>query len=541
MPKWTKVTACLLLACLCVALFVACDGVATGGHTHTFNKWIVVKTPTKQADGQIKSTCTQCKQQVTKAISLEKYDGLRYVNVVGINDLHGETDKMARISGYMSTFSNGVLICSGDMFQGTFASNVNYGQLLSQCMEQAHFDAFTIGNHEFDWGISRLTTLSQQSATPFLGANIYHWDNSTNSWGDFCGEFAQEYVIKTLENGIKVGVIGVIGKQQLKSIQSQIVQNVGFKDPAEVIPALSDKLRNQLGCNVVVVSAHTDQDDFVDNKNFDITQYADAVFCAHSHQNETHYKNGVPFVQAGANGSHVGVAKILVDDDNAVVCAPNNHNTVEYSYLWRANDAVEQLISNANEQIMSQANQVLATCDDYMNKNVAIPRLASRAIANYAINQGYDVVLGMVNAARAYFGNQTNVTYEQLYQALPFDNVVYVARVSGADIHKEAQYNGFWRVSDVAIENSNDKFYDVAVIDYVLFHQNLNRQYDYFPSAFCNGSPVALTDADGTISNYRNVTRNYLLQTKKVYSSDYSYENDCTDLDKLGEKINSKY
>ena len=459
----------------------------------------------------------------------------RSVDFYAINDFHGATDKMSTVSGYLTDVkyknANSVVLNSGDMFQGSLESNYNFGNLLSDCMDEVGFDAFTLGNHEFDWGLEKLSALSKQSATPFLGANIYHWNAETRTWGDFADELAQEYTVKTLPNGLKIGIIGVIGEDNITSISSNLVQTIGFKNPATVIPELSNKLKTELNCDVVVVSAHTGEETFLEDRTFDVTQYADAVFCAHTHYDQTSYRNGVPFIQGGAYGENVSHVQLEVSSKGNVTCKVNSN--VPYNETWPNKISVKQLIDNSNDQIRQQANQVLASASAYLNKNEAIPRLVSNAIAEYALSQGYDIDLAMCHVARAYL-SAGEITYSDLYEAIPFDNVVYVAKVSGADILNEARYNSFWRISEDAIER--DKYYMIAVLDYLLFHQDSSRNYNYFPSAFTSGfEPVPLQKDGVDVYNYRLITRDFLLSLPNgtINSTVYSNDNDRTSTNRL--------
>lgn len=454
------------------------------------------------------------------------------VDFYAINDFHGAVDKMSTVSGFLTKATaenkNTVLLNSGDMFQGSMESNSNYGKLLVDCMDDVGFDAFTLGNHEFDWGLEKLENLSSQSKTPFLGANIYHWDADTRNWGSFASELSHEYVVKTLDSGLKVGIIGVIGKDQITSISSQLVQTIGFKNPALVIPTLSEKLKNELDCDIVVVSAHADQDTFLEDNGFDITEYADAVFCAHSHQKEIFEVNGVPFIQGGSNGNYVSHISLNRDSNGNVKCTVKEN--LPYSESWPNKFSVTELIDNSNDTIRDDAEQLLAKTDGYLDRYEAIPRLACHAIADYALSEGYDITLAMVNSARANISSG-EVTYTELFQALPFDNIVFVAEVSGRELLNEAKYNSVWRVKEEAIVDSSNVYYKIAVIDYLLFHQNSKRYYDYFPSAFTTDfAPVALEKADEAVYNYRHITRDFLLaQSGTMSVAPYSYTSGRTD------------
>ena len=468
------------------------------------------------------------------------------LDIYAINDFHGSVAKMPNIAGYLAARKKegAVIINSGDMFQGSMESNSNYGKLLSDCMDVAGFDALTFGNHEFDWGLGNLRQLANNSNVPFLGANIYDWDAQLHTWGEFADDLAKPYTIVE-RNGLKVGIIGIIGKDQITSISSQLVQTIGFKDPSVVVPDLSDKLRDEEGCDIVVVSAHTGQSTFLEDPSWDISQYANAVLCAHTHQKEVAYKGEVPFIQAGAYGNYIAHVQLYVNDNQEVKCGQ-----LEYIYYDNINEnnidgdvynAVKTKIDNSNAQIADEANEQLATLTGgYLNSGTAVPRLVCHAVAEYATQQGYKIDLAMVNNARNSL-SEGDITYTSLYEAIPFDNVVYIAKVSGKDILNEASYssNSIWRVSGNAIKDSSTDYYTIAVIDYLLYHQNTYRNYNYFPSAFKSGfTPIALSKQGVDMYNYRLITRDFLREVHTVDASMYIYDNVNTDKSKLTDKVN---
>lgn len=530
-------------------------GESTEKVEHTFGEWKTIIDATETESGLHYRKCEICGYQYDEAIPPTgggqqqnppvDVQATGTVDFYAINDFHGEHNKLSQISGYINAQinnTNTVAINSGDMFQGSMESNWNYGSLFTECMDIAGFDAFTYGNHEFDWGLDNLRSLSANSLTPFLGANIYNWNADTKTWGDFAEDLAQEYVVKELDNGLKVGIIGVIGKDQITSISSQLVQTIGFKDPKEVVPDLSNKLRDTLDCDIVVVSAHTGPETFLDDKSWDITQYADAVFCAHTHKSEDYVKNGVPFIQGGAYGNYVSHVTLSVDNHGNVSCS--KYENISYYGLYDINatvkNQVQTKINNSNKQIADEAKEVLATLSDgYLNSATAIPRLVANAIADYAVEQGYEIDLAMVNNARSSL-QAGPITYTALYEAIPFDNVVYIAKVSGADLLNEAGYssNSIWRVSGKAIQNSRNVYYTIAVIDYLLYHQNSSRNYNYFSSAFSSGfTPIPLTKPGIDMYNYRLITRDFLRAQGTVSALPYLNVNDHTNVDKLTQTV----
>jgi 2',3'-cyclic-nucleotide 2'-phosphodiesterase (5'-nucleotidase family) len=57
---------------------------------------------------------------------------------------------------------NSILIDVGDVYQGTDVSLRNKGELMIDLFNHLKYDAWIIGNHEFDWGIDTFTKALQR-------------------------------------------------------------------------------------------------------------------------------------------------------------------------------------------------------------------------------------------------------------------------------------------------------------------------------------------------------------------------------------------
>ena len=67
------------------------------------------------------------------------------------------------------------------------------------------------------------------------------------------------YNCVNLEN-VEIGVIGIIGESQITSITSTVWENITFVDPTEVVTNYSNELRNEKGCDLVLLLAHSSAD-----------------------------------------------------------------------------------------------------------------------------------------------------------------------------------------------------------------------------------------------------------------------------------------
>ena len=96
----------------------------------------------------------------------------------------------------------------------------------------------------------------------------------------------------------------------------------------------------------------------------------------------------------------------------------------------------------------------------------------------------------MENGQRATL-NSGLVTYSDLYKATPFTNNIVIANVTGKDIKRESGYNSTYTGDTTRFGKiDDDTYYTVAVIDYLLYHQDTSKQYDYFMSLNGNGGEI---------------------------------------------------
>ncbi len=474
------------------------------------------------------------------------------IQIYALNDFHGACVASGNEAGILKVGSffkqkgsedNTLILNSGDMFQGSLLSNSNRGEFLTKVMNDIQFDCFTLGNHEFDWGvdvIKKNALLKDETAnysTPVLAANIYNYDIDTNTLGDYAN-LGEKYVIRTLENGIKVGIIGCIGIDQITSITSTYVDDLVFYNPVTVTKELSDELRTKQGCDVVILDLHADQDDVLSSgltstSSVSGKRYVDAVLCAHSHQGEKTMENGVPFVQAMCNGKAYSDITLHLSSDGTVTC-----NNYDYEYTSGISTSIDSNLQAYYDYYdgLVDADEYVGTLNGTLSKDGYSDTEVSTFVCD-AISWGckqngnnYSIDYTMCNTSRAELSSGS-VTLEDMFKALPFDNEIYIGMVKGSDLYNEMKYNNFTRL-DTAALNKNST-YTVAIIDYLATHRNSYRKYDYFPSFTLTGS---LTK-NQTSWTYRNIAMDYFKSLGSINASDYSSSLPSHDVDQLFQSI----
>ena len=99
--------------------------------------------------------------------------------------------------------SNTLLVDCGDIFQGTAESFLTHGGVMATAMNTLGYDAFAIGNHEFDWGVEALgEMLGKLNATP-LAANLLAGPEAPAAFRNVL-----PFTIKEVD-GLKVAIVGL--------------------------------------------------------------------------------------------------------------------------------------------------------------------------------------------------------------------------------------------------------------------------------------------------------------------------------------------
>src|SRR5947208_1375234 len=213
-----------------------------------------------------------------------------------------------------------ILIDVGDVYQGTDVSLRNKGELMIDLFNHLQYDAWVIGNHEFDWGIEPFTNALQKSAMPVLGANTWVDGKPAGSSPDSQHPFAQvqPFIIKEIA-GIKVAIIGITTPGMSFWLPREFTVGIDFQHPVEPVRRAITKANSE-GADAIVLTGHmglkprTGGDDFANTVTALTSEFPDAaVFIAgHTHQAiSSRLTNRVLFTQADHFGIHVGRVDLL--------------------------------------------------------------------------------------------------------------------------------------------------------------------------------------------------------------------------------------
>jgi len=171
-----------------------------------------------------------------------------------------------RMSGAM-TNTPVLLLDAGDFMMGTPFEILGLSKSVELVeMAKIGYDAIDLGNHEFDWTPRALAGFIAAAAAggfrvPLLASNMKYSavspDDDDLQRLELAG-YIQRKTVKTLPNGIKVGIFGVLG-QQAVMVTPQVAP-LTFDAPKVTAKAMVDELRNVDKVDIVILLSHSGTD-----------------------------------------------------------------------------------------------------------------------------------------------------------------------------------------------------------------------------------------------------------------------------------------
>ena len=206
-----------------------------------------------------------------------------------------------------------LLFDSGDFSQGSAYYTMFKGDVEVGLMNQMGYDAGTIGNHEFDFGLENMIRVFKQCKFPIVCSNYDFGDTELK-------DIVKPYIILK-RKGVKIGVFALCPK--LDGLV--FTKNYGpltYQDPIEVAQKMVDLLKKQKKCDVVICLSHLgwEVSEFPCDRVISETTGIDLVLDGHTH---TYMKNleyvkdksghPVPVDQNGKHAVLVGKLQLSLD------------------------------------------------------------------------------------------------------------------------------------------------------------------------------------------------------------------------------------
>ncbi|MEH7274024.1 bifunctional 2',3'-cyclic-nucleotide 2'-phosphodiesterase/3'-nucleotidase [Neobacillus vireti] len=397
-----------------------------------------------------------------------------HIQLLGLNDLHGQldTDTKVKIDGQdvlagsmeytaaaikqrEATNENTLLVHAGDMIGGSpLLSALFQDEPTVEVMEAIGMDVGTLGNHEFDEGITELRRMINGGEHP-LGKGTTGYDGmnfpviAANAFDKSTGELitGAPYVVKEVA-GQKIGFIGVVTQETPDMIVTKGNENLQITDEAEAINKYTAELKEQ-GIEAIVVLAHnpTSQEGYTDG--FDASRIAenvddevDVIFAAHNHAFNDKVVDNKLIVQAYSYGSAFSDVDLVINPETGDIVKKEAEVVTVYQADYTPDPAVSVIMKKYEDLVAPLKAEVVGNSATTLAK--AYPSTASEFADNGLGNliadgmkAAMDTDFALMNGGgvRAQL-DAGEVTFGDLFSIQPFGNVLNKISLSGADLEE---------------------------------------------------------------------------------------------------------
>jgi 5'-nucleotidase len=371
------------------------------------------------------------------------------------------------------------------MFQGTLISNNVKGASVVAAMNELGYTAAAVGNHEFDFTtetpedtdlFGALKARAKEAKFPFLAANIY--DRATGRRVDW-ENFTDHVIVE--RGGVKIAIIGGATEDTPHVTGPHVGKLLDFRPLKEVLVPLADRMRAE-GAQVVIALVHTGSrcrpgtspDDLSscekDTEMFKLAKAfkpgtVDLIIGGHTHSYVSHKVNGIILSEVWAKGRNFGLHRLKVSAERGRVVdaviegpvamchrIPEDADTcigvgrrrvsskfrapLVLGHSVRRNKFLDGVLTEAMKVGLETGKEVLGPVvkrplrsttygDNPLGILIVDAMLEEFPTADIAITNGSGI--------RATLGTG-KVTYDDLFEVLPFDSSLTLIRITGAEL-----------------------------------------------------------------------------------------------------------
>ena len=366
-----------------------------------------------------------------RILPTENYDGLQ--------DVGGFARVATCLRRWRQECPHSLTVDVGDVVQGTAASIHSGGRIMIDLFNRLGYDAWTLGNHDFDWGPEKTEALLADSACPVLTANL---ERAGSRSGSFAGawEKVKPWTVREV-GGFKIGLVGLVTPGLPFWLSPETLGGVMPLDPVETLAAAVREVRGQ-NVDAVVVIGHMGwrfNDDYAnpvrtmlkDVKGIDI------YLAGHSHQNQPGWMmHDVLCSQASYYGIHCGRIDLSFDL-NSRKLVDRRAFTLLMDDRFALDPAVMQLASPdlaASETELAREVATVTKPIPGRGRNSNLVKLLCECFAGELAKRGTKVD-GVFHGS---FGtgdlDPGKLTVGDCWKIIPYENMLAVAEVTAADL-----------------------------------------------------------------------------------------------------------
>lgn len=426
-------------------------------------------------------------------------------------------------------YDESLKIDCGDLIQGSALTHYLSKQKIdtnpiTELLEDIGYDAYTLGNHEFNYGLDYLNTAYKTISNKIINSNIkgLAFDSKPYKIFDF--------------NGFKVGCIGFTTSFIPNWEQEKNIKNLEFLDPVKVYGEYENKLKEK--SDMIIVCYHGGFEKSLDGNNTPTEKLTkenqasellenydsiDIVLSGHQHRSFITKVNGVICTQPMHNGQNF--TKIVIDTET-------KEATYELVDVSKLNDEInielEKRFTNLNKELQEYLDKEIGHFkNDIILDDIFIARLKGHPFINFLHEVQLDISNADFSALSLFdtaIGFKKNVSIRDVLINYPYPNTLKVLKIKGSKVKEAIEKSATYFVLENNEVKINNEFLVPKIQNYnydtfagLTYEIDLNKDFgNRVVSMKKDGKEIDLNE------DYTIVLNNYRASNTAIYPA---YEN----------------
>lgn len=408
----------------------------------------------------------------------EETSGTKEIQLLATSDLHGKfapydyavneestSGSMAQIQTIVNELrtDNTILVDVGDTIQGNSADLFLEDEVhpMIQAMNYMKYDAWILGNHEFNYGIDTLKHIMEGAQMPVLNGNVYDGE------GKLLTENAYTIIEK---DGVKIALIGMV-TPNITRWDAANLEGYEVTDPVEETKKIIEEIGDQ--ADIFVAAEHMGESNEYEVANSGVVDLAnacpelDVILAAHEHKLvEGTEVNGVLIVENQDAGKTLAQVKLTVEEQEDGSFEVTDKTSASYAAAdYEADSGFIEALTDADTRAKEDANTVIGTltggplAPESEINGIAQAKLQESPLIDL-INEVQMYYTGADVSAAALFNDAANMQDGDIRKCdlsliYKYANTLYKMEMTGAQLKKymewSASYYNTFKDGDLTI------------------------------------------------------------------------------------------
>ena len=393
-----------------------------------------------------------------------------------VDDENGLT--YSRVSALKASEANAILVDAGDHIQGTAYGSMDNGATVVRLMNAAGYDAATLGNHEFDYGMDGCMATVEAADYPYTSCNFLHEANGT------AGGPVLDRFVTAEAGGKKVAFIGITTPETFTSSTPAYFQDeagnyiygiAGGEDGAELYACVQSAIDDAeaAGADYIIALGHLGVDasssPWTSREVIANTRGLDAFIDGHSHttiaMEQVTDKSGAAVILTQTGSYLNAVGKLTISTDGAI--ASELLTGEELAGLTPDADVKsmeDAWVTEINSKLGTVIGYAEVTLDNYDSQGNRLVRkqgtntgdFTADALYHLFDEMGMDVDAAVMNGGgirnSAVTGELTYLTCKEIHT---FGNVACLLTVTGQQLLDALEWGSKELTADGTVESGS--------------------------------------------------------------------------------------